>query len=92
MVSTELMMHLADLSKLHFSKAELERLSKDLSDIIALMDEVKQFNGNPNQNENIRSFLEQRPDRAGESFPREEILNNAKGRAETFFSVPKVVE
>ena len=57
MVSTELMMHLADLSKLHFSKAELERLSKDLSDIIALMDEVKQFNGNPNQNENIRSFL-----------------------------------
>ena len=92
MVSTERMLHLADLSKLHFNEAELEQLKKDLSDIIELMDEVQNFNGNPNRNETVRSFAQQRPDTARDSFPCEEILKNAKGRTETFFSVPKVVE
>lgn len=84
--------HLAELSKLNFTDDEIEVISKEMTDIVALMDTVTEFN----TDENFASaapveFSNLRKDEIKDSFPRQEILKNAKGKSDTCFTVPKVV-
>lgn len=84
--------HLAELSKLEFTPEELEKITGEMTDIIALMDTVAEA-----EIENSFAAVEPkglealREDKAVASMPREEILTNAKERDDTYFKVPKVV-
>ena len=92
MFNTELTKHLAELSKLSFSDSELETVTKQMSDIIDLMDKVKEIDSSletfslpATDYENLR------PDKARESFNTNLIVKNAKSVQDNAFVVPKVV-
>lgn len=92
MFDAKLIKHLAELGKLNYSEAEIEHLTGEMDEIIALMDTVADFRADTDTNNNEAvPFGELRIDAAAESFPREEILGNAADRTDTCFKVPKVV-
>ena len=92
MFDAELTKHLAELSKLTFTEEEIEKVTAEMSDIIELMDRVKDIDPSiktfalPAVNyENLRS------DSARPSFDTEDIIRNAKAVKDNAFAVPKVV-
>ncbi len=92
MFDENLTKHLAELSKLTFSEEELKRVTLQMSDIIDLMDLVKDIDTNektfalPKVN-----FEDLRCDSSRPSFDTEDIIKNAKAVKDNAFSVPKVV-
>lgn len=84
--------HLAQLSKIEFTESELERISAQMTDIIALMDTVKDFDKNE-QTFALEPtvYSELRQDEAENSFETSKILENAKQVRNNSFVVPKVV-
>ncbi|MDO4742976.1 MAG: Asp-tRNA(Asn)/Glu-tRNA(Gln) amidotransferase subunit GatC [bacterium] len=92
MFDIELTRHLAQLSKFNFSEEQLKVMSDEMADIVALMDTVSEFESDEKLAcDNAVGFEDLREDKVVESFERESILQNAKGRGETYFKVPKVV-
>ncbi|MEE0944963.1 MAG: Asp-tRNA(Asn)/Glu-tRNA(Gln) amidotransferase subunit GatC [Clostridia bacterium] len=92
MFEKKLTKYLAELSKLEFSERELERLTAEMSDIVALMDAVKGIDSSletytlPAVNyDNIRA------DVPTKSLKTAEIIANAKAVKNGAFTVPKVV-
>ena len=92
MVDEKLTAHLAELSKLEFTDAELAEMTKDMTDIIGLMDKVCGFDGSvkPYTLDPV-DYNELRCDEHAESYPNGEILGNAKNVKNDSFVVPKVV-
>lgn len=92
MFDVKLTAHLAELSKLNYTEAELEQICGEMDEIVALMDTVADFSaeGDGFVNDPV-NFEDLRTDSAEESFPREEILANGKENNGTAFVVPKVV-
>ncbi len=85
--------YLADLSKLNFDEKELEHMAHDMTDIIALMDTIKDIDVTydplkDNKNLHIKDLRE---DAVLPSFKTENILANGVN-ANNCFVVPKVVE
>ncbi len=92
MFDTKLAAHLATLSKLEFTKEELERITEEMDSIVALMDTVSDFTETNGQERAVLvSLSELRDDAPIPSMERETALANAKNKSETFFKVPKVV-
>lgn len=92
MFDTKLAAHLAELSKIEFTETELEKVAKEMDDIIALMDTVSDFEDNDTTTVNSAvGIREVRADEPKNSFDREDILKNAKQSSEGCFTVPKVV-
>jgi len=92
MFDTNLTKHLAELSKINFTDNEIDVISNEMTEIVALMDTVTEFN----IDETFASaapveFSNLRKDEIKDSFPRKEILKNAKKKSDTCFVVPKVV-
>lgn len=92
MFDVELTKHLAELSKLTFTEQELEKVTAEMSDIIKLMDRVKEIDPS------IKTFAlpavdyaDLRHDAARPSLETEQILSNAKAVCDNAFVVPKVV-
>ena len=92
MFDIKLTAHLAELSKLKFTDEELLKITKEMDDIVSLMDTVGDFNESdfgevitPESVDNIRR------DEIKPSMQREDVLSNAKNKQGAFFSVPKVV-
>lgn len=84
--------HLAELSKLEFTKEELARMTSEMDDIVRLMDAVRDFDANDRLSTATPTALEAlRPDEVVPSMERGDALANAKEKTETFFRVPKVV-
>lgn len=85
--------HLCRLSKLNYEDAALEKVMGEMTDIIALMDTIKDFDltYDDTKDDNSISFSEVREDVAKPSALTEKLLSNAKSR-ENCFVVPKVVE
>ncbi len=85
--------HLCSLSRLNYDESELEQLSKDMTDIVNLMDGIKEFDltYDDTKDNNSISFNEVREDVAQPSYPTEKLLQNAKS-IDNCFVVPKVVE
>jgi aspartyl-tRNA(Asn)/glutamyl-tRNA(Gln) amidotransferase subunit C len=85
--------YLADLGKLSFAEDELIAITKDMTDIINIMDTVKEIDITYDpylDNHNV--FLnELRTDENEESFVPEDILKNAVNE-NNYFVVPKVIE
>lgn len=89
MFNKELTIELSDLSKLEFTDNELRQMAKDMTDIIALMDKVRDFDvSNIHKTSESTSYDMLRNDSFKESYPTEKILENAKTDG---FAVPKVV-
>lgn len=92
MFDLELTAHLAELSKLAFTEDELKAMAEQMSDIVALMDKVKETDPSlPTYATDAVEYNNLRKDEAKPSFETEKILENAKNKKNSSFVVPKVV-
>lgn len=92
MFDIKLTEHLAQLSKIEFTESELAEISSQMTDIIAVMDTVKDFDKNERPFAPEAAVYSQlRCDEPEESFETSEILKNAKQVRNNSFVVPKVV-
>lgn len=92
MFDVEMTKHLAELSKLSFTPEELEKMTAQMSDIIDLMDMVKQTDPKLETFALPAVKYEQlRKDEARESLSTDKIIKNAKAVKNNAFAVPKVV-
>ena len=84
--------HLAELSKLSFSEEELSKMTAQMTDIIALMDEVQKIDKNiPEYTQTAVSYDDLRADEAKPPLAAGQVLQNAKEIKDNSFIVPKVV-
>ena len=92
MFDSELTRHLAVLSKLTFNDDEIEKMTADMTDIIALMDKVCDFNPEvkPYALDAV-DYRNLRKDTHNPSSDTENIISNAKNIKNNSFVVPKVV-
>lgn len=92
MFDEKLTAHLAELSKLEFTPDELSNMTKDMTDIIALMDKVCDFDPSrkPYTLDSV-DYADLRKDNYTNSYPNKEILKNASNTKNDSFVVPKVV-
>ena len=89
----ETVRYLAQLGRLYFTDEELDKMSEDMTDIIELMDTIKNadaFSDTFKYGCSV-NFDDLREDIAGESYPTAKILQNAVS-SENAFVVPRVVE
>ena len=92
MFDVKLAAHLAELSKIEFTDAELEKITKEMDEIINLMDTVSDFEDTKKSANNPAIGLDEiRNDLKKPSSPREVILKNAAEKDSKAFTVPKVV-
>ena len=85
--------HLCTLSRLRYDDEALIKVMEEMTDIVALMDNIKEFDlaYDDTKDNNGISFSEVREDIPQESFPRKKLLANAKNSDDCYI-VPKVVE
>ena len=89
----QMIAYLAELGKLHFTSEEMEQMAIEMTNIIDIMDTVKEIDVEYDalaDNKNIY-LNDLREDVKAESFSTEKILQNAVND-ENCFVVPKVVE
>ncbi len=93
LMDLEMVKYLAELSKLEFSDEELAKTAGEMTDIIDLMDTVKEIDITYDAvKDNHNVYLNDlRQDVCAASMPTEGILQNAVN-SEKCFVVPKVVE
>ena len=92
MFDIKLSAHLAELSKLSFTETELYEVTKEMNEIVSLMDAVSDFTATEALNTAAAVGLDQiRADVKCGSTPRSEILKNAAKSEKNAFAVPKVV-
>lgn len=85
--------YLSELGKLQFTDEELERVAHEMTDIINLMDTIKEIDVTYDallDNKNVY-LNDLRNDKSQASMQTEKILKNAKS-SNNCFVVPKVVE
>jgi len=89
----QMIAYLAELGKLHFTPDEMETMAREMTNIIEIMDTVKEIDvvyDTEADNKNVY-LNDLREDVKADSFPTEKILQNAV-QDENCFVVPKVVE
>ena len=92
MFNSELTRHLAELSKIEFTDEELQKMTNDMTDIIAIMDKVCEFdNSKPPYALDAVDYNDLRVDEHTDSYPTDKITSNAKNVKNNSFVVPKVV-
>lgn len=92
MFNLELTRHLANLSKIHFTDEELDKMTEDMTDIIELMDKVCEFDSSKTAYSlDAVNYNDLREDNPKDSYPTEKIISNAKNIKNNSFVVPKVV-
>lgn len=89
----EMVKYLSKLGKLNFTDAELEKMAREMTDIIEIMDTIKEIDitYDPIKDNHNVYLNDLRKDIPADSFPTEKILQNAVS-SENSFVVPKVVE
>ncbi len=92
MVNRELTKRLGELSKITFTESEEEKITKEMSDIITLMDKVKSFDGDtPISSDNCIEYKNLREDICNNADNTDAITSNAKCIKEGCFVVPKII-
>ena len=92
MFDIKLATHLAELSKINFTETELTKITKEMNEIITLMDTVSNFQHTKKSIADTGIGLNEiRKDIKKASSPRKDILKNTAEKDEKAFSVPKVV-
>ncbi|MGD0335970.1 MAG: Asp-tRNA(Asn)/Glu-tRNA(Gln) amidotransferase subunit GatC [Candidatus Omnitrophota bacterium] len=93
-ISKETVEHVAHLARMELSPKELEKLSRQLQDILGFIDKLKKLNVDSVKPAShilpISNVL--REDKPQDSLPREKVFQNAPGREGNFFAVPRVIE
>ena len=75
MFNSDLTRHLAELSKLEFTDEELEQMTADMTNIIAIMDKVCEFDtSKPAYALDAVDYKDLRADEHRNSYPTEELL------------------
>lgn len=92
MFNSAMTKHLAELSKLAFTDEELAKMTKDMTDIISIMDKVCDFDTSKKPYSlDAVNYDDLRRDEFKNSYPTEKIISNAKNVKNNSFVVPKVV-
>lgn len=93
-ISDKLIDHLSELSKLSFEGKKKEKIKKDLSNMVHMMDKLNEVDTDGveplvflNEEENVL-----RDDIARQSLTHEEILKNAPKKDSDYFRIPKVLD
>ncbi len=94
MIKPEDLKLLCELSKLYLSEDELMEYGKEMTDIIALMDNIgdSDFEYNPIDTTNAVSFADLRADNIETFDNMEGIVANGPETIENQFVVPKIVD
>lgn len=87
--------HIAELSKLSFTEEETEKMIDQMSDIITLMDTIRdidiQYDDTKDKNE--IPYTQLREDKTEESFPTEKLLQNTSAGGDgDCYALPKMME
>ncbi len=91
-IDAETVRHVAKIARLDLTDSEVNRLSKDLNDILAafaILDKIKTNNKPSFQPLEIKDVL--REDIEGKCLTQEEALANTKHKENGFFKGPRVV-
>lgn len=92
MISKEKIYHLAKLARLKLTEDELQRLTQDLSKILAYVEKINELNlENFSPLTNILEKLPFRKDEAKES-DNQEIIKNFPEKENNYLKVPKILE
>jgi len=93
-LSKETVKYVADLSRIELNPEELEKLSKQLQDILDFINKLTEVNiTNINPTSHILPINNVlRTDTPVKSLPLDKTLENAPSRENNFFGVPKVIE
>ena len=86
---------IADLAKLDLSDQEIKEYSKDLSNILKWMEELKEVDVSDIEpiTSVTKNKLFEREDKIQQNnLDREKIISNAPDKADNYFTVPKVIE
>lgn len=85
--------HLCELSKLNFTEDEQRKMLADMSDIIDLMDTIKEFeiSYDDTKDKNEIAYDDLRKDEAAPSFDAERLQQNTQPR-DNCYVVPKMME
>ncbi len=94
MIKIENLKLLCELSKLHLSEEELAEYSKEMTDIITLMDNIgdSDFEYNPIDMTNAVPFSSLRSDKIETFDNMDGIVKNGPETVENQFVVPKIVD
>ena len=92
-ISTNDIVRIAELARLHLTEIELESFSKDLSEILDYMNQIDKVDVSDvkltDSTLPLHTIL--RPDEVHESLPLEQLLSNAAEIDKEYFSVPPVL-
>ena len=89
-ITREDILQIATLAKLSLDESELEKLTKDMSEMISFADTISAVSTEDSDFDNINGLVNvMREDVVEESFDRDEILRNAESQDEGYFLVKK---
>ena len=93
-LSPEIVKYVADLSRIELTEEELDKLSKQLQDILGFIDQLSQadVSGIPATSHILPINSIFREDNLRDSLPIEKTMANAPQKENNFFVVPKVIE
>lgn len=85
--------HICRLSKLNFTEEEQQKALAEMSDIIGLMDKIKEYDitYDDTKDHNEIRYADLREDKAEPSFPTEKLQQNTTPR-DNCYVVPKMME
>ena len=92
-ITSEVVSHIAKLSRLRLNDVEHELFTKQLNQILAYMDKLNELNTEnvePTSHVlHLKNVL--RKDKLSASLPREKIFLNAPDKSGKYFKVPKII-
>lgn len=91
-IDKKLIEYLAELSKFELDENEKKLFSRQMVDIIALMDSIGEADIEETLVDDSVLLSELREDISKESLERDLVLENAPMKKDDFFVVPKIVE
>tara|TARA_Y100000389_G_scaffold22711_1_gene19410 strand:+ start:140 stop:430 length:291 start_codon:yes stop_codon:yes gene_type:complete len=95
LIDIKITKRIANLAKIELNEKEIEEYSKDLSNILSWMDELKKVDVKgiePVTSVNDNKLFEREDLEFEDKVEKEEILSNAPDKNEDYFIVPKVIE
>ena len=95
LIDIKITKRIAHLAKIELNEKEIEEYSKDLSNILSWMDELKKVDVKdiePVTSVNDNKLFEREDLEFEDKVDKEEILLNAPDKNEDYFTVPKVIE
>ena len=95
LIDIKITKRIAHLAKIELNEKEIEEYSKDLSNILSWMDELKKVDVEgiePVTSVNDNKLFEREDSEFEDKIEKKEILLNAPDKNEDYFIVPKVIE